>query len=251
MTDVEDRGYDPVFYRELDQTGEPSARAIAPLLLELAPIASAVDLGCGDGGWLAALRAAGVEDVLGLDGPWVDAAVLKIPHDRFRRVDLDAPVACERRFDLALSLEVAEHLPASRAAGFVAELCALAPLVLFSAAIPGQGGVHHVNERWPAYWAELFAARGYRAVDCLRPAIWNDARIAWWYRQNLLLFVEAARLAASPALAALASPAPPLPLVHPERFAAALRQGDPGLGRWLRNGPKALRRSLRRRRDRR
>jgi SAM-dependent methyltransferase len=244
--------YSRAFYRALGETSEKSARRIVPLLSELIAVASVVDIGCGDGGWLAAFRAAGVNDILGLDGPWVDDGALKIPLANFRRARLDEPVAVERRFDLAISVEVAEHLSPGRATSFVAELTRWAPLVLFSAAIPGQGGTEHVNERWPAYWARLFAKHGYRAIDLFRSRLWDDPDVAFWYKQNLLLYAAPAALAASPALAAAAAvaPAEPLALVHPDCYRMIARQARPRLGRWLKMAPDVVRRSLKSRRTR-
>lgn len=239
--------YTAAFYRDLDRTAAPSAARIVPLVLDLVGARSAVDVGCGDGSWLAAFSDAGVPDVLGLDGPWIAPNLLKIATRDFRRTKLEESIRIERRFELAMSMEVAEHLPAERAAGFVTDLCALAPVVLFSAAIPGQGGEHHVNEQWPSYWAQLFAARGYRASDALRPAIWDDEQIAWWYRQNLVLFVDANALARHPKLAAACLPdgRAPSPLVHPHCYAQALRRAEPHFGRWLKMGPQSLRRRRR------
>jgi len=241
--------YTARFYDELGATAEPSARRVWPRVLALAPIRSAVDVGCGDGGWLAALTALGVEDVLGIEGGWIADAQLRIPLQRVRRADLGRAVTVERRFDLACSLEVAEHLDPERAPGFVADLAALAPLVLFSAAVPGQGGPHHVNEQWPGYWADLFARHGLRPVDCLRTALWQDEQVTWWYRQNLLLFAHEEALARWPALraAADAAPAAPLHLVHPACHEQLRRRANPGIGRWLRMAPDVLRRSLGRR----
>lgn len=220
-----------------------------PRLIELVSPHSVVDVGCGDGSWLLAFSRRGIEDIVGIDGPWIAPRLLKIPSDRFRRMRLNEPVRLDRRFDLAVSLEVAEHLPQDRAGAFVSELCALAPCVLFSAAIPGQGGEGHVNEQWPRYWAEHFRSCGYLAVDHFRFMIWNDPNVAWWYRQNLLLFCDATHCAAAPRLASLANgdPAAVLPLVHPECFAGARRGAEPGFGRWLRMAGAAWRRSMARR----
>jgi SAM-dependent methyltransferase len=241
--------YSAAFYRDLDRTAGPSAERIVPRVLDLLPVKSVVDVGCGDGNWLSAFARRGVTDIYGIDGPWIAPRMLKIPADRFRRMRLDEPVRLDRRFDLAMSLEVVEHLPQGRAGAFVAELCALAPAVLFSAAIPGQGGAGHLNEQWPRYWAEHFHSRGYLAIDHFRLATWNDTKVAWWYRQNLLLFCDAALCAAEPRLRGLAAgdPAAILPLVHPECFASARRDSKPGLGRWLRMAGGAWRRSVARR----
>lgn len=219
--------YDRSFYERQRDGSAASAQVVVPLVVDLIGVpGSVVDVGCGAGGWLAAFAAAGAADIAGFDGGAVPPDMLLIPADHFAKADLAAPLRLDRRFDLACSLEVAEHLPAERAAGFVADLTAAAPVVLFSAAIPGQGGVGHVNEQWPEYWANLFADRGYRPVDALRPQIWRHPRMQWWYAQNLLLFANDQALAAHPRLAeaARATRSQQLSLVHPARFELARRQ---------------------------
>jgi SAM-dependent methyltransferase len=242
--------YDDAFYRATDAAAETSAQRIVPLILDLWPIGSVVDLGCARGAWLAAFCAKGIVDIFGFDGPWLDTALLKIPTDRYRCIDLAAPIKVERRFDLAISLEVAEHVAPDCAQTFVANLVSLAPLVLFSAAVPGQGGVEHVNEQWPNYWTAIFRQHGYRVLDLLRPLIWNDASIAWWYRQNLLLFASEAALADHKNLAAPVSSSEPLPLIHPELLSRVLKLARPGIGRWMKMMPDAIIRSLAVRRGR-
>lgn len=245
----EHKGYGAGFYDSLDRTARPSAERIVPLVLDLVPAESAVDVGCGDGSWLAVLAGHGVGEIRGVDGDWVRVDQLKIPAERFQRAALDSALGLEGvRCDLAISLEVAEHLPAERAPGFVAELCALAPVVLFSAAIPNQGGTHHVNEQWPDYWAELFAAHGYRPVDQLRWRIWNEPDVTWWYKQNLVIYASEEGMGRFPNLARAAAEAPPgvARLVHPDKYAEALRLGEPGFKRWLKMAPRALARSFKR-----
>lgn len=147
------------------------------------------DIGCGTGTWLAAALAMGSTYAYGAEGDWVSPAMLDDPRIDFHLHDLERPLTGVR-VDLAISLEVAEHLPPERAEGFVADLVALAPAILFSAAIPGQGGVGHRNERWQSYWAKLFAGHGYAAYDLVRPAIWTDDVIPAWYRQNTVLYLD-------------------------------------------------------------
>ena len=240
--------YPKEFYSDLEGTALPSGRRIVPILVDLTAPAAVVDFGCGDGSWLSVFRDHGATRILGLDGDWVDERQLRIPPADFRRAHLDRAVAVDGRFDLAMSLEVAEHLPESRAAGFVAELARLAPVVLFSAAPPFQGGMHHVNEQWPSYWAALFADHGFRPLDILRWQVWNDPQVTWWYKQNLLLFARDDAIRAHPKLAAAAANAPrePIAVVHPEKFADTVRLTQPRFGRWLKMAPDALRRSLRR-----
>ncbi len=212
--------YSPQFYEEQQGGSRRSAGSVVHLLLDLVAPRSVVDVGCGVGTWLAAFKDAGVSDILGIDGPHVDTEHLHIPADAFLAHDLCAPLFLSRTFDLAISLEVAEHLPERHAEAFVSSLVRLAPVVLFSAAIPMQGGTHHVNEQWPTYWAQLFAQHGYVAVDAIRPAVWNDNAIEWWYAQNALLFCQANRLGDYPSLleAARSTGPGPLPLVHPRNY---------------------------------
>jgi SAM-dependent methyltransferase len=174
-----------------------SARAILPLVLDLVDVESAVDIGCGVGAWLSVLIELGVNEVFGIDGDYVEPKDLLIPERCFTAKDLAKEVRVERAFDLALSLEVAEHLPPERARSFVETLAGLAPVVLFSAAIPGQGGIGHVTERWPDYWAGLFAEHDYAAVDAVRYRIWTNHDVEPWYAQNALLFAASSALADS------------------------------------------------------
>jgi SAM-dependent methyltransferase len=218
----EGRFYTPKFYRELASVRQ-SADEILPIILDLLHPVSIIDVGCGAGHWLAAANELGVKDTLGVDGGWVLETKLAIPQDKFVAHDLGTPLSLGRRFDLVLSLEVAEHLPASRAQQFVKTLCEAADNVVFSAAIPGQGGRHHVNEQWPAYWADLFQECGYQCHDILRQRIWNNPRVAWYYAQNILVFVKAGPPNH------LAPPSQPLSLVHPALWSAQVaRMKSPG-----------------------
>lgn len=216
-----DTNYDHEFYELHRKQSLDSARRVLPLVFQYVQPASVVDVGCGEGAWLSEFCAAGVRDYLGVDGDYVDRAKLLIEPERFQAADLAQGIDLGRRFDLAVCLEVAEHLPQSAAGRFVSSLAALSDVVLFSAAIPQQLGTDHINLQWPGYWREMFARHGYEAVDCLRRPLWDDALVAWWYRQNIMFFVNRARLNDFPALdAAIArgEGGPPLALVHPSGY---------------------------------
>src|SRR5215470_1463207 len=118
----EPRLYDAKFYRELDSTRD-SAGEILPIVVGLMRPSSIVDIGCGTGHWLATAIELGISDVLGVDGEWAVQAKLRIPQEKFFVHDLRTPLRLNRRFDLAISLEVAEHLPASQARAFIELLC--------------------------------------------------------------------------------------------------------------------------------
>lgn len=240
--------YNPAFFAGHQAGSIASARVAVPLLLALVPAKRVVDVGCGTGAWLSVFAELGVADIRGVDGPWVQRERLLIPGDRFTSADVGAvlPAGVGTGFDLACCLEVGEHLPARAAATLVESLTRLAPVVAFSAAIPGQGGTGHINEQWPEYWAALFAARGFRAIDCLRSRLWNEPAVQWWYAQNLVVFASEEGLARNHALAAerkRLGDAPILPLVHPRCFESRLRE-PLGMRKLLREGPGAVGRSL-------
>lgn len=187
--------YDDDFFTEMDHAASRSAGVIAPLIYDLLKPTSFVDVGGGRGGWSSTLAQQGVEDYLCVDGDYVDRNRLLIPAERFQSADLAAPLQLGRRFDLVICLEVAEHLPARAAAVLIDSLVRHADAILFSAAIPFQGGTDHVNEQWPQHWAKLFLARGYSCFDCVRPKVWNEPQVSWWYKQNTLLYLNDSGLA--------------------------------------------------------
>jgi hypothetical protein len=182
--------YDATFFENHTDGSVRSASIVVPLILKLFKPKSVVDFGCGVGGWLKEFSRGGVEDILGIDGDYIRREQLLIPPDKFESQDLMRPTI-RKRFDLAISLEVAEHLPESSADALVSTLVKAAPVVVFSAAIKGQGGTNHINEQWQSYWARRFQSHGYCIVDCIRPTIFDDERVERWYRQNILVYCEA------------------------------------------------------------
>ena len=210
--------YKTAFYADRHESSVYSANVILNHVQEVLPsIRSALDLGCGVGTWLSVLHQKGVDEICGVDGPWVDTSLLEIPESKFRIADLEKSVAFDRKYDIAISLEVAEHLSPSCASTFVDSLTAASDFVLFSGAIPFQGGSNHVNEQWPEYWVALFEARGYEVVDCVRSSIWTDDRIPTWYRQNTFLYVRRERLS-DVNIEKGGRPFPTLAVVNPDSF---------------------------------
>ncbi len=192
--------YTDWFY-ELQQEGSlRSANVIVPIIMEAVSPQSAVDMGCGVGGWLSVFAEHEVDELLGMDGDYVPRDRLKIPIESFLAVKLPHNEDLGRTFDVALSLEVAEHLPKTQAVEFVRSLTRLAPVVVFSAAVPYQGGVGHANERWPSFWAGLFREQQYLAVDLIRPRVWDNDDVQPWYKQNVVIYVDSQRLGEYPML---------------------------------------------------
>jgi SAM-dependent methyltransferase len=210
--------YNEEFFRALREGALRSAGQIVPLMLELIQPRSVIDVGCGTGTWLATFARYGVADYLGVDA-FTPTGLLEIPRDRFVEADLTQPLVLGRSFDLAISLETAEHLPEVAAERFVESLTRLAPVVMFSAAIPGQGGTGHLNEQWPGYWSRIFADRGFEPADVLRPRIWDNEQVEVWYAQNTILYVENSRRAEFRRLfQGDAVGGAPLAMVHPKLF---------------------------------
>lgn len=170
------------------------AMEIVPVLLKIIPANSVLDVGCGLGEFLESFRLHGVLDITGIDGVWVNEAKLFMPSEAFLRADLENFPDLGRRYDLVLCLEVAEHLPQAVALSLVCGICKHGDVVLFSAAIPNQGGQNHINEQPHQYWADLFEQQGFDCYDVLRPLVWENEAIPWWYRQNIFLYVRQGKL---------------------------------------------------------
>ncbi len=245
-----DSTYHEASYAGWRDPSQRSAMAVVPHVLELLHPSSVIDVGCGLGMWAGEFKRLGVPTVHGMDGHGVPVGDLLIPAADFIAVDLSKKIETETSYDLVVCLEVAEHLPESAARTFVQTLTSLGPVVLFSAAVPHQRGANHVNEQWPAYWAALFAERGYRAVDCLRSRIWNDEKVEPYYCQNMIVYVQEERLGDHPQLAAsaLAPGEFPLSLVHPYYYLKRSSFQDTSLKWWgfkLRSALLAILRRLR------
>ena len=176
-------------HRRLAAANHYASRVVANLLDQWFAPRSVLDLGCGNGVWMNGLRV-GQREVLGVEFEQFTRDELEVEPELILRANLGKRVDLHRRFDMVMCLEVAEHIDAAFAETVVENCVRHAPIVLFSAAIPGQQGLEHINEQLPEYWAKLFAGNGYVPLDLIRPLIWDDPQIPVWYRQNLLLFVH-------------------------------------------------------------
>lgn len=222
--------YSKRFFSKREQRVTASAEALVPQVIELLQPKSVIDVGCANGLWLEAFAKRGVR-VRGVDGPWVPQEQLRIPRADFRVLNLaDAPLPYKlaepgERFDLLVSFELLEHLPEERAEAMIEAMCSLSDTLLVSVAVPHQGGTGHVNEQWPDYWVQRFAARGFVAYDFLRYGLWSDERIAPWYRQNVIGYFrngvpDAVREYFTRSIQKLAEQ--PMPLCHPGVFSYKL-----------------------------
>ena len=212
--------YNEKFYAVRRAEVIPSAEAIMGLIFKMFHIESVIDFGCGTGTWLNAAQSLGATNVTGIEGDWLKDEFLDSPNLDVIRKDLANPVRIEGTYDLAISLEVGEHLLPERAASFVEDICRTSKKVLFSAAIPNQGGVGHLNEQWQSYWAEHFLKHDFVPFDVIRPEIWSNSDISFWYRQNTILYLHKDEIENNGKMSFPLETKKPadLNIVHPEQY---------------------------------
>jgi len=215
---IEFKKYDRNFFSELEENSYSSALSVIPVIEEFFHPKSVIDVGCGTGAWLKAwIQKFALKDFLGIDGPYVDKNTLLIPSENFLFKDLKEPINVNRKFDLAISLEVGEHLSDAKADIFVRSLVSVSDIVVFSAALPGQMGTYHINEQYPEYWAAHFRKYNFIPVDCIRTKIWNNPKVEYWYQQNILVFISENKIGEYPYLQCYVDTTNPLFLtrIHP------------------------------------
>jgi SAM-dependent methyltransferase len=212
--------YQALFYQYQQEGSRRSAKLVLPEIVSLLGVTSVLDIGCGVGAWLSVHRTLGVTETVGVDGDYVDRSLLQIANTDFLARDIAQPFDLGRRFDLVECLEVAEHVPHSASETLVDNITRHGDHILFSAAVPGQGGENHINEQPLGYWRDLFEKRNYQMYDFLRPRLRNQKAVEPWYRFNILFFSSrtAAVMLPQQLLASAVSPHAPIPDYSPLSF---------------------------------
>ena len=183
------KNYSKNYYERRSNLSFTSAEKTLHHLKKFYDFSSVVDFGCGTGTWLKVCQKIGCEDILGLDD-YAEEILLEIPKENFLRKNIGEPVELQKKYDLAISLEAAEHIDEDFSENIVKNLVFASDVILFSAALPGQGGTHHVNEQPPNFWAEKFNKHKFAQYDFLRSLIWEENKVAWWYKQNIFLYIN-------------------------------------------------------------
>lgn len=202
--------YDAKFYQQQKNISVQAARKFLALLFSHYIPQSVLDIGCGSGSWLKVAQDLGAKTVLGIDGNKVEQDELYLPRNCIESVDLNEILSGQTQsqiltdnphFDLAMSLEVAEHLPETASRSLVDLLTQKTDVVLFSAALPHQDGCHHINCQNVDYWVNFFHGKGYICIDMFRPTfMFDDSLTAWWYGQNAFLYVKQSVMGSFPSL---------------------------------------------------
>jgi SAM-dependent methyltransferase len=191
--------YDATFFRYLAESSVRSAEGSVPHIRRLLSFGSVLDVGCGAGEWLSVYARNGVSDYVGVDGEYVRPEQLLIPRDRFMPRNVAESFDLGRSFDLVQCLEVGEHIPCGNSDVLVDNLVRHGKIVLFSAAVPGQGGENHINEQPFRFWRNLFATRGCEAFDAFRPCVTDSEQVEPWYRFNAVFYVHESAIGTLPA----------------------------------------------------
>lgn len=184
--------YDAEWYASLAEFRQWNEQAFWAILAHLGRPKSYLDVGCGDGWMVRTARMAGCKPSIGIEG----SLEVRRVADRWARVavhDLTQPLSLQWKFDLVTSIEVGEHLPFEASETFIKSLTSHATnWLVFTAAIPGQGGHGHINCQPPEYWRELIEREGL-AYDATTT---EHLRETWkwvtgpmfWLPQNLQVF---------------------------------------------------------------
>ncbi len=186
---MSNNSYQSSYFQRRKGISSISAEITLRKLSKFVRFSSVVDFGCGTGTWLAACQNMGATKILGFDH-YAKESELLIERKYFHKQSLAENINLEEKYDLAISLEAAEHVEQIFSDTIIENLTNASDVILFSAAIPNQGGTNHVNEQPPQYWSQKFADYGFTQFDVLRPLIWDEDDVAWWYKQNTFLYIH-------------------------------------------------------------
>ncbi len=144
--------------RDWDDHEAEVASLLAEYLADTYQPDTVVDIGCGSGTYLTFFEDMGV-GVLGIDGESTGGFVLK--PENFIQHDLRKKLILDEKYDMAICLEVIEHLQPEYEDVMMDSICDASDLIIFSAAKEGQVGTNHYNCQNKPHWLAHFLARGF------------------------------------------------------------------------------------------
>jgi len=183
--------YDKRFFKNTFKLEGPSARSAVNIIIKHIQPKTVIDIGCGSGIYLKEFLLAGIE-ILGYDGS-LAALEGSLVGDKIKLHDLTKPLVLNKKFDLCLCIEVAEHLPEKCSDILIKTIINLSDIIIFTAATPGQGpkSIGHINEQPHEYWVKKFAAFGFILDQALTDKMRGEMKasnVVWWVTKNLMVF---------------------------------------------------------------
>jgi SAM-dependent methyltransferase len=174
--------YTESYYENITEDATRSRDAVFEIL-GIDKSVTVVDCGGGTGGW-----GVGLKNYTCIDYR-VPLDALLINPEQYIDQDLRKPFNMGEKFDVVISCEVIEHLEEEFTDTFIDNVCRLVKddgVIIFSGAVPNQGGNNHLTERFQTHWAKKFRERGFYGTQ--HPCIKRDERIALYYRQNIVIY---------------------------------------------------------------
>ena len=220
-----------------------SAKKIIKLFPDYFDPKSILDIGCGSGEWILAFQNQyPLCKLTGIDGHWIKSDELISKSNDFIVADLNSGLPVEifdKKYDLISCLETITDLPKKKGEHLIHQLCKITNLCLFSSGTPIQTHGPHKNRQWQSYWHNLFEKNGFKALDFIRSATWNDSEVGPWYSQNCFLFVEKSWLEDNPRWQNLSlNQENPIDVVHPMIVPPLIQNMK--LKKWLKILPRVL-----------
>lgn len=190
---VEKHIYDQKFFQNTIKLEAESAAQFVNIILKYYTPTSVVDIGCGAGLYLKEFQRLGISDILGIDGAPAATSEFLLEKDKLIIFDLAQKYKFEKKYDLSLCLEVAEHLPESDADTLVETIISASDNIIFTAAVPGQGprSIGHINEQPHSYWIEKFKQRNFNYLKSQTEEMRREMAakgVVWWLVNNLMIF---------------------------------------------------------------
>lgn len=210
--------YSHKYFDKHKMAARKSARHVVPFVMSVIRPISIADIGCGSGQWTKEFISNGVKRAYAFDAfasPCWGVADNSVD---FQKIDLEDCVADFPDVELVCWLEVAEHLSKSSCNRILSYIVERTDAILFSCAVPGQGGTGHISERRLSDWVSDFKEFGFCCQDILRPRFWNDENISWWYRQNAVIFAKENSVASNAIRSFRLPTFRGMDLIHPDLF---------------------------------
>ena len=187
-------GYSTDFYQSVTSRAVIASEVALGTILKNFVAQSVIDIGAGDGVWTStALSIGNPTRLTVVDLPGSTFKLLQKVDKSIKKITLNFENDMLKNgepYDLGICVEVIEHISTGRALLLLDWISVNCCTVMFSGAIPGQGGTHHINEQNQSYWLNVMMARGFIPIDNIRPQLYRNGKIPQYYRNNIFFFIN-------------------------------------------------------------